>query len=148
MKNIKPIILSGFIAGTMDALAAIYFFTKPHSLHNISLVFRYILKGILGQGAYKTGFIYPLSGIMLHYLIAVIWSAFYLLIFSNVFKSGFILLKTVAFAALIWIIMNAFVLPISGVSSAHYDGWSVMKSFLILVVCVSLPIVVIAEKRK
>jgi hypothetical protein len=148
MKNIKIILLSGFVSGTMDALAAILFFTKPHSLHNISMLFRYIAKGVLGSAAFSTGLVFPIAGLILHYLIATIWSAIYLLIAPVVFKSGHLLAKTIVFAASIWIGMNGFILPVFGLGSAHSNSWSVMKSFLILVVCISAPIVIITEKRK
>jgi hypothetical protein len=147
MKKIKTIVLAGFISGSLDATAAIFFFTNPHSLHNIGMVFRFIAKGILGKGAYSPGLIYPLIGLILHYLIATVWSTFYLIIFSAAFKSGFLWAKTIAFAALIWTVMNGFVMPVFGYTT-HNEGWSVMRSFLILLFCVSLPIVVITEKRK
>jgi len=147
LKIIKTIFFSGLIAGTLDAIAAIILFARPASLHKISGVFRYIASGLFGKTAYTSGFIYPLSGLILHYLIALAWSAIYLLIFCRVFRPGFVWAKTIFLASLIWITMNGFVMPICGLNSAHYDGWSVMRSFLVLLLCVGLPICLIAEKR-
>jgi hypothetical protein len=147
LKIIKAIFFSGFIAGTLDAVAAVILFAHPANFHNISRIFRYIASGLFGKAAYSTGFIYPLTGIILHYLIAFIWSAFYLLILYKVFKSGYVWAKTIFLASLVWIIMNGFVMPSCGLNSVPYDGWSVMRSFLVLLICVSLPICLIAEKR-
>jgi hypothetical protein len=147
LKKLKTIAIAGFISGSLDAIAAILFFTKPHNLHNISMLFRSIAKGLLGKAAFSPGIIYPLIGLILHFLISNIWSAFYLTILSSAFKSGFLLVKTVLFAALIWVTMNGFIMPVFGYSGAHYDGWSIMRSFLILVFCVSAPVVIITEKR-
>jgi uncharacterized membrane protein YagU involved in acid resistance len=147
VNKIKTIATAGFISGMLDAIAAILFFTKPHNLHNIGMVFRSIAKGLFGKEAYSAGITYPLIGLILHFLISAIWAVFYLVILSSAFKPGFQVAKTVLFAAMIWIIMNGFVMPVFGYSGAHYDGWSIMKSFLILVFCVSTPIVFVTEKR-
>jgi hypothetical protein len=147
LKTAKTIFISGFIAGTLDGIAAIVLFAHPASLHNISSIFRYIASGLFGKTAYTSGFIYPLLGLILHYLIALTWSAVYLLIFYGVFRNGYVRAKIIFLASVIWIIMNGFVMPICGLNSVHYDGWSVMRSFLVLLLCVSLPICLIAEKR-
>ncbi len=147
MKKLKTIAIAGFISGSLDASAAILFYTKPHNLHNISMLFRSIAKGLLGKEAFSAGIIYPFIGLILHFLISNIWSAFYLTILSSAFKPGFLLGKIFLFAAIIWVTMNGFVMPVFGYSGAHYDGWSIMRSFLILVFCVSAPIVVLTERR-
>ena len=147
MKKLRTILLSGLIAGSLDAIAAIVLFAHPVNLHNISKVFRYIASGLFGQTAYTTGFIYSIYGLILHFLIALIWSAVYFYFLQRVFSPGSIWIKTIFFASLIWIIMNGFVMPLCGLNSVHYDGWSVMRSFLVLLICVSLPICLIAEKK-
>jgi hypothetical protein len=45
MNKTKTIFISGLIAGTLDAVAAIFLFAKPPNLHNISRVFRFIASG-------------------------------------------------------------------------------------------------------
>ncbi len=147
MKKLKTIFISGFIAGFLDAIAAIILFAHPTNLHNIAGVFRYIASGLIGHASFSSGFIYPLLGLLLHFLIAIIWSAIYLGILFPVFKSGSLWAKIILFAALIWIVMNGFVIPLCGLNSVHFDGWSVMRSFLVLLICVSLPVCLITEKR-
>jgi hypothetical protein len=148
MKISKTIILSGLIAGSLDAIAAILLFAHPVSLHNASNIFRFIASGLFGRAAYSPGLEYPFIGLLLHYLFAMIWSAIYFLVIYRVFKPGSILPKTFILASLIWIVMNGFVVPLSAIGSIQTNGWSIMKSFLVLVVCVGLPITFIAEKRK
>ncbi len=146
MKRTKTILMSGFVAGTLDAIAAILLFAKPVNLHNASRIFRYIASGLFGKPAYTTGFLYPFAGLVLHYLIATIWAAIYILLLFRSFKSGSLPAKIFLFASLIWVIMNGFVIPIAGLT-AHYDGWAIMRSWSVLLVCVSLPTCLIAEKR-
>jgi hypothetical protein len=148
MKKSKTIILSGLIAGSLDAIAAILLFAHPVSLHNASKIFRFIASGLLGRVTYSSGFAYPFIGLFLHFLFAMIWSAIYFLIIYPLFKPGSILAKTCILASFIWIVMNGFVVPLSAIGSIQTNGWSIMKSFLVLVVCVALPITLITEKRK
>jgi uncharacterized membrane protein YagU involved in acid resistance len=147
MTKTKSILISGVIAGTLDAIAAVLLYAKPVNLHNISNIFRYIASGLFGKTAYYTGPFYPFSGLVLHYLIAAIWAAIYILILSKFFnKPGSVWLKTFLFGSLIWVIMNGFVMPVAGLS-ARYNGWAIMRSSAVILVCIALPIILIAEKR-
>jgi hypothetical protein len=146
MKKSMTILTSGAIAGTMDAEAAILLYAKPVNLHNISKIFRYIASGLIGKPAYYAGPFYPFAGLVLHYLIATIWSAIYILLFFRMFKPGSVWAKTIFLASLVWIIMNGFIIPIAGLT-ARYDGWAIIRSFAVLLVCVGLPICLISEKR-
>jgi hypothetical protein len=146
MNKTKTILIAAMIAGTLDAVAAILLYAKPPNLHNISRIFRYIASGLLGKQAYLTGPFYPIAGLFLHYLIALLWSAVYVFVLFRVFKPGSVLVKMILFACLIWTIMNGFILPLSGLVS-RYDGWAVMRSFTVLLLCVSLPVSLLVEKR-
>ena len=148
MSKTKTIFIAGLVAGTLDAIAAILLFAHPVTLHNISNIFRYIASGLVGQGAFANGLVYPFLGLFLHFLIATIWAAVYLLLLYRLFKPGSVLAKTILLAALIWIIMNGFVMPLSGLGAARSNGWAIMRSFGVLVICVGLPITLIVEKRK
>jgi hypothetical protein len=147
VNKIKNIFIAGLIAGTLDAIAAILLFAKPPDLHHASMIFRYIASGLLGKTAYSAGIIYPVAGLMLHYLIATVWSAVYFQGLSRLFKPGSVWAKAILLACLVWIIMNGLVMPLCGMT-ARNSGWAIMRSFLVLVVCVGLPVTWIAEKRK
>jgi hypothetical protein len=142
----KKILFAGLIAGTLDAIAAILLYANPLNLHNISSVFRYIAGGIFGEKGQPAGIIYPAMGLILHFLIAISWSAVYFLLLFRVFNPGSVWAKVILLATVIWIIMNGFVMPLTGVMS-RYDGWAIMRSFGVILVCVSLPICLIAEKN-
>jgi len=146
MNKTKTILMAAIIAGTLDAIAAILLYAKPPNLHNISRIFRYIASGLVGKQAYLTGPFYPIAGLILHYLIALVWSAVYVYVLFRVYKPGSVLVKMILFACLIWVIMNGFILPLSGLVS-RYDGWAVMRSFTVLLLCVSLPVSLLVEKR-
>lgn len=143
----KSILIAAIIAGTADALAAILMHARPVSLHQASWIFRYIASGLFGVKANNTGLIYPISGLFLHYFIAFCWSAIYFLIISRAFQPRGILIKCFLFGTLIWAVMNGLVMPLAGLA-ARYDGWGIMRSCGIIILCVSLPIVAIAEKQR
>jgi len=134
------------IAGTLDAIAAILIYAKPPNLHNTSLIFRHIASGLFGKQAYVTGPFYPFTGLVLHYLIAAIWSALYFVFLFPVFKPGSVWAKTILFACFIWISMNGLIITLSGLMT-RYDGKAILRSFTIILLCVALPISFLAEKR-
>ncbi len=146
MKYSKTIFLAGIVAGTLDAIAAILLYAKPVDLHSISRIFRYIASSLFGKTSYTTGPFYPFAGLLIHYGIATIWSVIYLFILFRIFKAGSIWAKTILFGSLLWIAMNGFVMPLSGLT-ARYDGWAIMRSFSVILLCVSLPVCLIVEKR-
>jgi hypothetical protein len=147
MKHVRLILLAGFIAGTLDATAAVLFYARPINLHNAGRIFRWIASALIGKTAYLDSHIYPLLGLIIHYFIATSWATVYLLIFFKVFKPGYIFAKTILFATLIWITMNGFVKALAGIASKT-DGPAITLSFAILLFCVSLPICLILEKKK
>ena len=139
--------ISGIIAGTFDAIAAILLYSKQHTVHSVAGIFRFIARGVFGHAVQPSGRLYPFIGLFLHYLIALIWSAIYILIVVRLFKSGFIWAKVILFGCLVWTVMNGFVMPIAGLTMVTYTGWSIMQSFAVILICVSLPICMISEKQ-
>jgi hypothetical protein len=143
----KKILLAGFIAGTLDAIAAVLFYAKEYTLHSAAGTFRFISRGIFGSAVTPYGALYPILGLILHYLIATIWAAIYILILFRVFKPGAVWAKAILFGCMVWTIMNGLVLPVAGMTMMKYDGSSIMKSAAIIVVCISLPICLIGERK-
>ena len=146
MTNKRKIILGGLIAGTLDGVAAVITFSNPLNLHNASKVFRYISASLFGSQAIQGGLVYAFIGLAIHFLIATAWSAVYILLVFRVFKPGVLWAKIILYATTIWVIMNGFVITLAGLK-AQYNGWSIMRSFSIILFCVSIPICVIGELR-
>jgi hypothetical protein len=144
MTSKRKIILGGLIAGTLDGVAAILTFSNPINLHNASRVFRYIAASLFGAQAIDGGLVFPFIGLAIHFLIATIWTALYIRIIFKIFKPGVVWAKIILYAATIWVIMNGFVITLAGLK-AQYNGWSIMRSFSIILFCVSVPICLIGE---
>src|ERR1700756_1780609 len=89
----RYIILSWFVAGSLDALAAIFILSHG----NAPAVFRFISSGIYGSKAFTGGTGMVELGVALHYFIAFSFTIFYFAIFrylpilqKNVFLSAVI----------------------------------------------------------
>jgi hypothetical protein len=143
----KKIFIAGLIAGTLDAIAAVLFSAKQYTLHSIAGVFRFISRGVFGNSVAPNGALYPIIGLILHYLIATVWAAFYILVLFKTFKPGALWAKVILFGCTVWTIMNGLVLPAVGLTMIKYDGFSIMKAAAIILICISLPICLIAEKK-
>src|SRR5664279_2245551 len=109
----QKILLAGFVAGTLDALAAIinYYITTGK---NPVIVFVFIASGILDKAAYSMPQSIAIVGLLLHFIIATIFSAFYFLVYprvqflrANKFVSAFL------YGIFVWLVMNLVVVPLS-----------------------------------
>jgi hypothetical protein len=142
----KKILFAGLLAGVLDTIAAIILYAKPVNLHNISTIFRYISRGLFGTASAETGALYPVLGLFLHFFIALTWSVIYFNFITQYFKPGNSWIKILLFACLVWVVMNGFLIPFTGLPS-RYDGIGISRSFLVILFCVSLPICLMAEKK-
>lgn len=151
MKLTRPvniILTAGLVAGTADALAAIFFYTVVINAKNIGRVFQTIASGLFGHRAYSGSVLYAVSGLLLHYLIACSWATLYYFISRrfSLGKSG--LLKSICIGLIIWLVMNLVVLPVSRVPVFHYSTKAVIKGILILIAAIGIPFVCIINPGK
>ncbi len=141
----KLILIAGFIAGTLDALAAVFFFTPAITMENISKIFETIASGLFGKSAYSGNSFYPVAGLLLHYLIAFIWTVIYFFVYRFL-PRNFILLKCIGIGIVIFIIMNYIVVPLSQAPVFHYLVKDAIFSILILSAAIGLPLSLIIRK--
>jgi hypothetical protein len=144
LKTILPVAL---IAGTLDAAAAVVLYAKPVNLHTTAGIFRYIASALFGNPAFSAGPFYPIMGLVMHYLIALIWSGLYLMILLRILKPGYVWIKMILFSCTIWIVMNGVVLPTFGLISTHHETWTTLKSYAPILLCVAFPICILLEKN-
>jgi hypothetical protein len=136
----KGILLTGLIAGTLDGLAAVIQF-KINGGGNPALIAKYIAGALLGREAFKGGTAVVLTGIVLHYCIAIVWTAFFFLIYPkikfacpNKFAAG------VLYGVLIWVVMNLVVLPLTQLPQKPGNLAQDLTGLLIIIFAVGLPI--------
>jgi hypothetical protein len=155
-KFIKAVLITGLIAGTLDASAAsIQYYINTGN--NPARVFRYIASAICGTQT-KTGDLYGWAalGLFFHYLIASTWALFFFLCYSPIKK--LIENKYVAgviYALFVWSIMNLLVVPLTfgvdpGMQAKKLFSQAGLKNSLIamgiLIIAIGLPISLMADR--
>jgi len=142
--TLKNILWIGFLVGTLDGLAAL--------LLNYSVgpgpIFKFIASGVFGPEAFKGGTEMVVAGIVFHYLIAYLFTtAFYLLYpFSfSLLKNKYVVANV--YGGITWLIMNMVVVPLSKIGPHDFKALAVVKALLVLIICIGLPIALIADKK-
>ncbi len=130
------IIINGFIAGSLDALAAIFILSHGKA----ASIFKFIASGLYGKAAFAGGQNMVILGLALHYFIAFSFTIFYYIIYRYVsILHKNIFLSAVLYGIFIYVVMNVMVLSLSNVNIPPRHVIGVVKNIVILSVCVALP---------
>lgn len=136
----------GCLVGTLDILSAIvdYYIATGKGPAGI---FKYIASAILGKDAFSGGTGVILLGLALHYLIAFLFTIFfvYLYIKTNLSLRSKVLVG-ILYGVLIWATMNFIVVPLSMTPKSPWVPWKMLKALLILICMIGLPLAFLAEK--
>ena len=142
------ILKAGLIAGTMDILAAFIKFMIEGN-KNVELILKYIASGVLGKTAMRGGAGTAAFGLLLHFVIAFIFTIilFWLygqlkLVRFNPVLIGFL------YGIFTWLVMNLLVVPYSKVPRAPgpFNWTQAVIGALILIACIGIPVSLIARK--
>jgi hypothetical protein len=142
VRAIKTILFTGFLAGTLDAFAAIVVYqADPLKL------FQFIASAAFGNEAFAGGTTMVLWGVLFHYFIACFWTLLFFIIYPRIsLLWQNILMTGLIYGIVIWLCMNLVVLPLSKISQGPFDLSQVMIGMLILMIMVGLPIALMAHR--
>ncbi|ATL47401.1 hypothetical protein COR50_09585 [Chitinophaga caeni] len=147
-KTLRTIIIATLVTGTLDGIAACLMYIIRTGRWDVQPIFVYIASGVYGNDAFEARDIMLWRGILFHYLVAFIFCLVlvpsYRLIFKvlpNQFLVGLV------YGLLIYGTMNFVVLPLSNASIRPFEWGGAILSSLILILCVGLPISLLAQKR-
>jgi len=133
---IKTILLTGFIAGTLDISAAIIFLGK----FKADKVLQFIASGAIGTKAFNGGVPTILLGLGIHYFIAFAFTILYFLLYPRlVFLRKHFVLSGIIYGIFIWLAMNLVILRFSHVTPTLTED-AVRKGIIILIIMAGLPI--------
>lgn len=145
-KPVYAILLGAFVAGSLDALAAILVYGPILGKASIGQIFRGISSGAFGKTAFEEGRIMAVYGILFHYFIALCFASFYFFIYPGIkFLKAQRILAGIIYGLFVWVIMNLVVLPLSKIPFRGFHAWPVLKAVLILVLMVGIPISIIID---
>lgn len=137
---LKAIAIGGGIAGILDLLQACTLFGWDIPL--------FIAAGLLGPRATHGGVGTYLLGVRLHFIIASTWAAvFYVASRSLPFMTGYPLVCGLLFGAVVELVMNLVVLPLSGLHArGPYQLHDLIQGLVVHMVVVGVPIAVSIRK--
>ncbi|MBF4516661.1 DUF1440 domain-containing protein [Flavobacterium sp. ANB] len=142
------VFLSGLISGTLDILAAIFFYAIVFQKTTAIKILQSIASGVFKKEAYTGGAQMTWYGLGFHFIIAILFAWFYFTIYPYLpFLKKNALLSGIIYGIFVWIVMNLIVLPIVFplLPEKHFD-FPLILSVLILIFCIGFPIAFIARK--
>ena len=99
-----------------------------------------IASGVLGAAAFTGGAATAVLGLLLHYLIALIWTVVLFAAFRVVTPLRRLSVVTgIAYGVVVWLAMNLIVLPLSNVRQVPIRVGPAVTAVVILVLCIGLP---------
>ncbi len=144
---LQTILLAGFIAGTLDILAAFtQFYINNHK--SPLIVLKYITSAAIGkEKAYGGGTEMYLLGLLFHYIIAYGLTIFFFWIYPywNVLSKNR-LLTAVMFGVFSWMVTALIIIPLSYIGKFPADPKQATIAVLILIFMIGLPLSLIIGK--
>jgi hypothetical protein len=137
------ILIAWMLAGTLDIATAVLYYVGP-SITGATTLLQGIASGVLGVRAFAGGLETAAFGLVLHYLIALIWTLV-LFVCLGAFKAltRHLTLTGVVYGIVIWLTMNLIVLPLSKVGHTPIHLRPAITGAIILVFCIGLPIALV-----
>ena len=140
------IILAAFLSGLLDLVAAIIVYSMLLNKTNALMIMQSVASGVFGKSAYSGGIKMAVIGLILHFVISLIFTLLYFFIYPRIsflrkerVLSGFI------YGIFIWLVMNIIVLPVafSGLFPSHLP--SILIGIIIVIVAVGMPVSIITH---
>lgn len=137
--------LAWLVAGTLDLAAAAI---QTHIAGRDPLMMlKFIASGVFGTDAFAGGSGFAVAGALFHYIIALIWTVLFFLLYprwkflqQNVWVTG------VAYGLLVWLVMNRIVLPLSNTPPLPLTLKGALISSMILIAAIGMPLSWMARK--
>lgn len=141
---IKPdkllVLKAGLLAGTLDILAAFAsFYLKTGK--NPALVLKFIASGLFGNKAFSGGADMAIYGLLLHFIIAFLFAAFFFSVMPRLFPAASNKFLTgLGYGVFVWLVMNLLIVPLSNAPKQPFHAFDTVLSMAILIVCIGLPL--------
>ena len=138
--------MSGLVVGSLDIIAALtnfYIRTGKDPL----VVLKYISSAVFGKAAFSGDNSMNILGLLLHFLIAFIWTIFFFLIYPKLrLISWNRIITGIIYGIFIWLIMSLVVVPMSKASGSTFNIKQAIIAVLILIGAIGLPLSFIAHR--
>ena len=143
----KTILLSGFVAGALDILAAIIVYSFLMQKATTTQILQGIAAGVFGRNACAGGILMVLLGLLFHFIVAYCFAIGYFIVFPYLsFLQKRKILSGLLYGIFVWLVMNFIVIPLSNAYHAPFKWDSALRAVVILVLCVGLPVSLITHR--
>jgi hypothetical protein len=146
-KSLFPrIIKAWLLVGTLDIIAACtQFYIKTGK--GPEPVLKYIASAVFGQDARRGGTEMIVAGLAFHYIIALLFTVFFFIIFSRL---GLMVVNRIItgilYGIFIWAVMNRIVVPMSEIGKQPFVLKNGLIAAAILIVCIGIPLALLAPR--
>jgi uncharacterized membrane protein YagU involved in acid resistance len=143
----KTILLSGFVAGTLDILAAILIYAVIMQKVTAVQILNGIASGAFGKTTVGSPAIMALMGLAFHFIIAFCFAIGYFIVYPYIpFLGKQKIIGGLLYGMFVWAVMNLVVVPMSNAYHAPFAWPSAIRAASILMICIGLPISVITSR--
>ena len=144
----KTIFIAGFIAASLDMLAAIVVYALIQQKTTALKILQSIASAVFGKAAYDGGVEMGLYGLVFHFFISFCFAAAYCFAFPYIsFFRKHAVISGIFYGVLVWMIMNLVVLPIVFHYRSSFTWDAAITGIIILILAVGLPISFITHIR-
>jgi len=134
------VLLAWLVAGSLDITAAVTYYPLMTGVRP-AVILRGIASGVLGSRAFDGGAGTAALGLLLHYMIAFIWTmAFFLAARKFDALTKHPIPVGLTYGVVVWAVMNLIVLPLSNARPRPFNPAQAAIAALILMFCIGLPI--------
>ncbi len=143
---VNQIVKAWLLVGTLDILAA-FIMVVVKTGKNPLIVLTFIASALFGQEAYSGGTVMQVIGLVCHYFIALSFTVFFFLIYPKVKALQYnVIITGIAYGLFVWCVMNLIVVPSTQIPNRPFDLAGAMINMAILIVCIGLPLAVMARR--
>lgn len=146
-KNAIPVIITAWlVAGTLDISSALIMVAVRSGKSPVP-VFNYIASAVFGPDAFTGGMPMIITGFLLHYLIALIFSTTLFLLYPTIYR--FIknkVLVGILFGLFNWITMTLIVVPLTRIPHRPFNLSNALINIVILMLAIGIPVSLIAHQ--
>lgn len=147
--SITTILAAGLTAAALDIIGAIVVYALVLDVTTAQKVLQSVAAGALGKAAFSGGWATAMAGLAFHTLIALIFAAFFYLIypyskkiFANKWVSGFV------YGCCVWAVMNLIVLRIISGKPFVFNLTFFLYGIGLIIFMVGIPISLITERMR
>ncbi len=148
MPSSKRVFLTGLLIGTLDiTVASIQFFIKTGK--GPDAILKFVASGLFGKEAFTGGISMSIAGLVIHYLIAMTFTLFFVLLIKNLSLLNLNRLVTgLLYGVFVWAVMNLLVWPFLKVPLRVPNLSRDLQAMGILIVCIGLPLAFLLIQTK